>query len=53
MKLPALQGRAYVLHPVHRAPGAADRQPVEASHWDAANATLTVPARAALVYVLE
>ena len=50
--LPALKGRAFVLHPVHRATGAADVR-VRESSWDAATGTVTVPARTALVYVLE
>ena len=50
--LPALKGRAFVLHPVHRATGAADVR-VRESIWDAATGTVTVPARTALVYVLE
>jgi pullulanase/glycogen debranching enzyme len=53
LPLPALQGRAYRLHPVHRAAGAADKRPVEASSWDAASGTLTLPPRTALVYVLD
>jgi pullulanase-type alpha-1,6-glucosidase len=52
LTLPALQGRAYVLHPVHLAAGAADRRPATQARWDAATATLSVPARTALVYVL-
>ena len=50
--LPALKGRAFVLHPVHRATGAADVR-VRESSWGAATGTVTVPARTALVYVLE
>lgn len=49
--LPALRGRPLALHPVHLAPGAADRRPREAARWDAATGTLTVPERTALVYV--
>ncbi len=49
--LPSLRGHALVLHPVLRAPGAADTRPAAQSRWDAASATLTVPARTALVYV--
>ena len=47
-----LKGRAFVLHPVHRAAAAADRRVLESS-WDAATGTVTVPARTALVYVAE
>ena len=49
--LPSLRGHALVLHPVQRAPGATDTRPAAQSRWDAASATLTVPARTALVYV--
>jgi hypothetical protein len=38
---------------VHRAAGAADRRPVEQARWDAATGRITVPARTAVVYVLE
>ena len=51
LTLPELQGRAYQLHPVHRE--GADRRPAELSRWDAATGTLTVPARTALVYVMQ
>ena len=51
LPLPALRGRAYRLHPVHRAAGAADKRPIEASRWDADSGTLTLPPRTALVYV--
>jgi pullulanase len=53
LPLPALQGRRFVLHPVHRAADAADPRPAREARWDAATGTLTVPPRTALVYVLE
>ncbi len=53
LPLPALRGRAYRLHPVHRAAGAADQRPLEASRWDADSGTLTLPPRTALAYVLD
>ena len=53
LSLPELKGRAFVLHPVHRASTAADKRPATLSRWDAAAGTLVVPARTALVYVLE
>ena len=53
LKLPTLQGRAYQLHPVHLAAKAADQRPQQTSRWDASTATLTVPGRTALVYVLD
>ncbi len=52
LTLPTLKGRAFVLHPVHRAAGAADLR-VRESSWDATSGTVTVPARTALVYVVE
>ncbi len=53
LALPTLQGRAFVLHPVHRAAGAADARPAREARWDAAAGTITVPPRTALVYVLD
>ena len=53
LPLPALRGRAYRLHPVHRAAGAADKRPLEAARWNAETGTLTLPPRTALVYVLD
>ena len=46
----ALKGKGYVLHPVHRAFGAADRRALEASFAPASGA-FTVPARTAVVFV--
>ena len=43
----------YVLHPVHRATGAADRRAAEDSRYDAATGRFTVPARTAVVFVVE
>jgi pullulanase len=51
--LPTLQGRGFVLHPVHRAAGAADPRPARDARWDATTGTLTVPPRTALVFVLN
>ena len=53
LNLPELKGRAFVLHPVHRASAAADTRPAAQSRWDAAIGALVVPARTALVFVLE
>ena len=53
LDLPELKGRPFVLHPVHRAPEAADPRPLRQSRWDAAAGTLRVPPRTALVYVIE
>ena len=53
LALPALQGRPFVLHPVHRSAKAADKRPVLEARWDSATGMLTVPARTALVYVVD
>jgi pullulanase/glycogen debranching enzyme len=53
LDLAELKGRPFVLHPVHRAPDAADPRPLRLSRWDAAAGTLRMPPRTALVYVLE
>jgi len=45
--------RPWVLHPVHRAPGAADRRPVESAGYDAATGTFRVPPRTAVVFALD
>ncbi len=45
-----LAGRPYVLHPVHRAAGAADRRGLEA-RYEPATGAFTVPARTAVVFV--
>jgi pullulanase len=47
LELPALKDKAYVLHPVQRA-----RAPAGAA-YDAASGRFTLPARAAVVYVVE
>jgi hypothetical protein len=51
--LPGERGKAYVLHPVHRAAGAADRRPVDSALYDASTGRFLVPARTAVVYVVE
>jgi pullulanase len=48
--VPALQGQALKLHPVHRAAGAADQRAASAS-FDASTATFQLPARTAVVFV--
>ncbi|MBB6065233.1 pullulanase-type alpha-1,6-glucosidase [Pseudoxanthomonas broegbernensis] len=53
LELPSERGKRYVLHPVHRAPGAADHRPREQARFDSARGRFTVPPRTALVYVLE
>ena len=51
LTLPALRGRPFALHPVHRSAAAANR-PLQQARWDAAYGTLSVPPRTARVYVL-
>jgi hypothetical protein len=53
LTLPTLQGRRFVLHPVHRAPTAADPRPARGATWNAETGRLGVPPRTALVYVLD
>jgi pullulanase len=53
LNLPTLRGKAFKLHPVHRAADAADKRPAEQARWDAATAQLVLPARTALAYVIE
>ena len=47
------RGKGYRLHPVHRAVGAADRRAATESAFDATSGSFTVPARTAVVYVVE
>jgi len=47
------RGKRYVLHPVHRASGATDRRAAEQASYDAASGRFTVPARTAVVFVVE
>ena len=47
------RGKPYVLHPVHRASGATDRRAAEQASYDAASGRFTVPARTAVVFVVE
>jgi pullulanase/glycogen debranching enzyme len=50
--VPEAAGKAYVLHPVHRAADAADRT-ARAARVDAATGRFTVPGRTAVVFVVE
>ena len=52
LQLAAERGKRYLLHPVHRASGSADKR-VHESRYDAASGAFTVPARTAVVYVVE
>ena len=51
IRIPALAGRAFTLHPVHLAANAADTQPHLAARWDPASAEFVVPPRTAVVFV--
>jgi hypothetical protein len=42
-----------VLHPVHRAPGSADRRAAEQAGYDPETGLFMVPARTAVVFVVE
>jgi pullulanase-type alpha-1,6-glucosidase len=53
LRLDAERGKHYVLHPVHRAPAAADRRASEQARYEAATGCFTVPARTAVVFVVE
>jgi pullulanase/glycogen debranching enzyme len=46
-------GQPWVLHPVHRAPAAADRRAAIGAGFDIGTGSFQVPARTAVVYVLE
>jgi len=47
------RAKDYVLHPVHRAPAAADRRAAEQAVYDPATGTFLVPARTAVVFVID
>ncbi|RQO62044.1 DUF3372 domain-containing protein [Paucibacter sp. KBW04] len=49
--LPEERGRAYLLHPVHLAPSAADRRPAASARYEASSGRFELPARSALVFV--
>jgi hypothetical protein len=53
LQFDAERAKHYVLHPVYRAPGAADRRAAEQSRYAAATGSFTVPARTAVVFVIE
>ena len=50
LTLPTLAGRALELHPVHTAPGAADRRAAQAT-FDRTTGSFNLPARTAVVFV--
>src|SRR5471032_1478292 len=45
------KNKAYRLHPVHTAAGAADQRPAQSAHYNAADGSFTVPPRSAVVFV--
>lgn len=51
--LPEEAGKTYVLHPVQRAAQATDQRPAREARYDAKNAAFVIPARTAVVYVVE
>ena len=51
VSIEALRGRAFELHPVHRAPGAADTRAALAT-WNPVTGTFSVPPRTAVVWVV-
>jgi pullulanase/glycogen debranching enzyme len=53
LELPAARGLAYALHPVHLAPEAADRRPLEQARFEPASGRFLIPGRTALVYALR
>jgi pullulanase-type alpha-1,6-glucosidase len=53
LQFDAERGKRYVLHPAHRAPAAADRRAAEESRYDPQAGRFTVPARTAVVFVVE
>jgi hypothetical protein len=46
-------GKPYALHPVHRAATAADRRAATQARYEPGRGAFTVPARTAVVFVLE
>ncbi len=52
LDLPVEKGKRWVLHPVHRAPAAADRSAATA-RVETASGRFTIPARTAVVFVVE
>ena len=53
LELPTLRGKAFELHPAHRASGAGDARLARESSWNAGTGTVRVPARSAVVFVLR
>ena len=53
IRVPALAGRGFRLHPVHLAAGAADQRPKDAARFDAATGEFIVPPRTAVAFVVN
>ena len=53
LELATERGKAYVLHPVHRSPSAADRRAADQARYDAASGRFVIPPRTAVVFVVE
>ena len=53
LRLASERGKRYALHPLHRSDDAADRLPRQQARHDPRTGTFQLPARTALVYVLE
>ena len=51
--IPAMQRKNFVLHPVHLAPSAADKRVSAAARYDAASGEFVIPARSAVVFVVQ
>ncbi len=51
--LPTERNKAYALHPVQAATGAADTRPRTSARYEADSGRFTVPARTAVVYVID
>jgi pullulanase len=47
------KGKAYRLHPVHLGDKAADRRPKEQARYEARNGRFSIPARTAVVFVID
>lgn len=53
LQLPSLAGKPWSLHPVHRDPAAADQRAVTQARIEPDSGRFLIPARTALVFVLE
>ena len=53
LQINALEGKPFVLHPVHMAKQAADVRPRQLARFDVASGAFVIPARTAVVYVIR